>query len=59
MVPIESSRRDLQSGTGPGASGAKQNIKINEILQKIVGPAAQRVRSRAAGLQGGCYTSFF
>ena len=26
MVPIESSWRDLQSGNGPGASGAQKNI---------------------------------
>ena len=28
MVPIESSRRDLQSGNGPGASGAQTIMKI-------------------------------
>ena len=33
MVPIESSRRDLQSGNGPGASRPQKNIEIQEILQ--------------------------
>ena len=28
MVPIGSSRRDLQSGNGPGALGAQQIMKI-------------------------------
>ena len=36
MPPSESSRRDLQSGNGPGAPGAQQNMKIKEILQKYL-----------------------
>ena len=33
MIPNESSRRDLQSETGPGASGAQKMMKIYEILR--------------------------
>ena len=31
MTPSESSRRDLQSGNGPGASGAQKKMKTYEI----------------------------
>ena len=34
MTPSESSRRDLQSGNGPVASGAQQIMKIYKILKK-------------------------
>mgnify|MGYP000043345112 CR=1 FL=1 len=34
MPPSESSPRDLQSGNGPGASGAQKNMKIYENIGK-------------------------